>query len=85
MTGAPQGAATRPEAAPMPRAPSTRPPVFIPAARAMSACGTGTGMTSNIMSAKISSRLAIPNSIQLLVLMLPNISPLNPAMRPSMA
>src|SRR5215204_1644179 len=59
MTGAEQGAATRPDTAPITRAPDTRPAVPAVDALATSADGKRTGITSSIESAAMISRFAI--------------------------
>ena len=58
-------------------------PAMVPAARAKSDCGTGTGNTSSIMRAKSRSILAMPMSIHGLVLMPPKSEPVSPATKPS--
>src|SRR5687768_15699934 len=50
-TGAPHGAATSPDMAPMMNAPENRPPVPADDARAMIDAGIGTGSTSSMISA----------------------------------
>ena len=85
MTGAEQGAATRPEAAPMMNAPATRPPVPALAARCRMAAGTRTGMTSNMDRAASMSRFAMAKYAQGLAETVPNMVPVRPARRPSPA
>src|SRR3954471_21075899 len=82
ITGAEQGAATRPDIAPMVNAPETRPAVPALDARARMADGTRIGSTSSMASAASSSRLAMAKYSQGFVLTEPNSVPVIPANRP---
>src|SRR5205814_242518 len=79
ITGAPHGAATRPEATPMISTPVTFPPTPADAARAVSQPGMGTGIRSAIMAAAASITFAIANWSHGLVLTEPNSVPVSPA------
>src|SRR5690242_4367648 len=75
ITGAPHGAATRPETRPMISTPIAFPPVPADVARARSQAGTGTGIRSAIIAAAASITLAIANWSHGLVLTEPNSVP----------
>src|SRR4051812_31131214 len=83
ITGAEQGAATRPDIAPMVNAPEARPAVPALLARSRSRVGTRTGSTSNIARAAMSSRFAMAKYNHGLVLTDPNSVPVMPAKSPS--
>src|ERR1051326_3722332 len=59
IAGAPHGAATSPDTAPITNTPPKLPTLPARAARSISHGGIGTGSTSNIVSAKMISRFAI--------------------------
>ena len=82
--GAPQGAATTPEAAPMTKTAAYEPPSS-PPAHAMSFRGTGTGITSSMARAKRRSRLPMPMRAQGLALTEPKRDPVRPASAPRKA
>src|SRR6266481_10195373 len=83
ITGAEQGAATNPEAAPMTNTPERLPPSPAVAARVRSHVGTRTGMTSSIANAAMIRRFAIAKYSHGLVLTEPNRVPVSPANSPS--
>src|SRR5262245_52440021 len=83
MMGAPHGAATSPDTAPMTNAPENRPAVPACDARSIMDRGIGTGTTSNIMSAATMSRFAMAKYSHGLVLTDPNSVPVIPAITPS--
>src|SRR5215213_11177342 len=82
ITGAEQGAATSPDIAPIANAPENRPPVPADDARSSRAAGTGTGITSSIARAAITSRFAMAKYSHGLVLTVPNNVPVRPAKSP---
>src|SRR6476619_7790889 len=83
ITGAEQGAATRPDIAPMAKAPENRPAVPRFDARAMIPAGTRIGTTSTMLNAASIRTLAMAKYSQGFVLTLPNSVPVSPANTPS--
>src|SRR6476469_7528027 len=83
ITGAEHGAATRPDMAPMMKAPDARPAVPIVAARVMIPAGSRIGTTSSMLSPARMSTLAMAKYSHGLVLTLPNSVPVSPANTPS--
>ena len=82
--GAPHGAATTPDIAPITKTAPYEPP-SVSLARWRSFLGTGTGITSSIAKAKRISRFPMAASAHGLALTVPKSWPVTPAMAPSVA
>src|SRR6185369_15311997 len=82
ITGAEQGAATRPDSAPIANAPENRPAFPVDAAHSSVLVGTRIGTTSSIAPAASSSTLAMTKYSHGLLLTDPKSVPLIPANRP---
>src|SRR5665647_445409 len=85
ITGAPHGAATTPDAAPIANAPPSPPPLPASAAFRITHAGIGNGIASSITSANSNSRFPIANNSHGFVLTVPKSVPDSPASTPSSA